>query len=54
MSALPNITVPDFLANIPVYEFTLGLILLVGLVYYLVAQRNSPETPAIQAAQSPA
>jgi urea carboxylase system permease len=54
MSALPNITVPDFLASIPVYEFTLGVILLVGLVYYLVAQRNAPATPAIQAAQTSA
>jgi amino acid transporter len=54
MSALPNITVPGFIANIPVYEFTLGLILLVGVIYYVIAQRNAPETPAIQAAQSPA
>src|SRR6266853_1779032 len=45
LSALPNITVPDFLANIPVYEFTLGVIILVGLVYWAAAQRNAPETP---------
>jgi amino acid transporter len=54
MSALPNVTIGGFVGNIPVYEFTLGLILLVGLVYYLVAQRNAPATPAIQSAQSTA
>jgi len=54
LSALPNVTVPDFLANIPVYEFTLGVIILVGLVYWAVAQRNAPETPAVQPAEAPA
>src|SRR2546427_5236965 len=29
LSALPNITLPGFLNNIPIFEFTLGLILLV-------------------------
>lgn len=52
MSALPNITVPGFLANIPVYEFTLGLILIVGAIYYLIAQRNSPETKAVAPAEA--
>ncbi len=54
LSALPNITVPDFLSNIPVYEFTLGVIILVGLVYWAVAQRKAPETPAVQPAEAPA
>ena len=54
LSALPNITVPDFLANIPVYEFTLGVIILVGLVYWAAAQRNAPETPTVQPAEAPA
>jgi urea carboxylase system permease len=54
LSALPNVTVPDFLANIPIYEFTLGVIILVGLVYWAVAQRNAPETPAVQPAEAPA
>jgi amino acid transporter len=52
MSALPNITVPGFLANIPVFEFTLGLILIVGAIYYLIAQRNAPETKAIAPAEA--
>jgi amino acid transporter len=54
LSALPNITVPGFLSNIPIYEFTLGIIVLVGLVYWALAQRNAPETPQIQAAEAPA
>ena len=54
LSALPKITVPDFLSNIPVYEFTLGVIILVGLVYWAVAQRKAPETPIVQPAEAPA
>jgi hypothetical protein len=54
LSALPNVAIGGTIGGIPVYEFTLGLILLVGLIYYVVAQRNAPETPAIHAAQSPA
>ena len=54
LSALPKITVPDFLSNIPVYEFTLGVIILVGLVYWAVAQRKAPETPIVQPVEAPA
>jgi amino acid transporter len=54
LSALPNITVPGFISNIPVYEFTLGVIILVGLVYWAVAQRNAPQTPTVQPAEAPA
>jgi amino acid transporter len=54
LSALPNITVPGFLSTIPVYEFTLGVIILVGLVYWAVAQRGAPETPTVQPAEAPA
>jgi amino acid transporter len=54
LSALPNITVPGFLSNIPIYEFTLGIIVLVGLVYWAFAQRSAPETPAIKPAEAPA
>jgi amino acid transporter len=52
LSALPNITIGGPLGNIPVFEFTLGLILLVGLVYYLVAQRNAADTPAVKSAEA--
>jgi amino acid transporter len=34
-------------AGAPLYELTLGVILLVGVIYYLIAQRNSPETKAV-------
>ena len=44
VSALPNVTFPGFLQNIPVYEFTLGIILAIGLIYWLVAQRRAPAT----------
>jgi urea carboxylase system permease len=54
LSALPNVTIGGAIGGIPIYEFTLGVILLVGLIYYVVAQRNAPETPAIQAAQTTA
>ncbi|HEY4887489.1 MAG TPA: amino acid permease [Candidatus Dormibacteraeota bacterium] len=54
LSALPNVTIGGPIGDIPVFEFTLGVILLVGLIYYLVAQRKAPKTPAIQPAKSPA
>ena len=54
LSALPNVTVGGPLGSIPVFEFTLGMILLVGAIYYFVAQRNAPETPAIKSAEAPA
>ncbi len=47
MSALPNVTIGGFIGGIPIYEFTLGLILLVGVIYYVIAQRNAPETKAV-------
>ena len=54
LSALPNVTIGSPIGDIPVFEFTLGLILLVGAIYYFIAQRNAADTPAIQPAQSPA
>jgi urea carboxylase system permease len=54
LSALPNITISGALANIPVFEFTLGLILLVGLVYYVLAQRRAPDTTNIAPLKAPA
>jgi amino acid transporter len=54
LSALPNVTFPSFLSNIPIYEFTLGVILVVGLVYWAVAQRTAPQTEPVQPAEAPA
>ncbi len=48
LSALPNITVPDFLANVPIFEATVVAIVVIGAVYYLIAQRGSAMTPAPQ------
>jgi len=52
LSALPNVTIGGPIGNIPVFEATLGLILLVGAIYYLIAQRNAPETQAIKPAEA--
>jgi amino acid transporter len=54
LSALPNVTIGGPIGNIPVFEATLGLILLVGAIYFFIAQRNAPETKAIQPAQASA
>jgi len=54
LSALPNVTIGGPIGSIPVFEFTLGLILLVGVIYYVVAQRNAPETKAVAPAETPA
>ena len=44
ISALPNVSIPSFLGGIPIFEAVLGIILIVGAVYYFFAQRNAPET----------
>jgi hypothetical protein len=59
-SALPNfsgtatIGVTGPLGNIPIYELTLAIILVVGLVYYLAAQRKPASSPTIKPAEAPA
>ena len=52
LSALPNVTISGFLGNIPIYEFTLGVILLVGLIYWAAAQRRAPDTPVVAPAEA--
>jgi urea carboxylase system permease len=44
----PNIG--DALGNIPVFEATLAVILVVGAIYYFIAQRGKDATPAMTAA----
>jgi hypothetical protein len=39
----------NFAANWPIFEVTIGVILLVGVVYYLVAQARKP-AQVVQAA----
>src|SRR5216117_1471367 len=44
LSALPNLSISGPISNIPVFEFTLGVILLVGLIYWAISQRRAPDT----------
>jgi hypothetical protein len=53
LSALPNITIGSPIGDIPVFEFTLGVILLVGFAYWFFAQRSAPST-TIAPAEAPA
>ena len=50
LSALPNINLGSSLGNIPIFEATLGVILIVGAIYYFIAQRNAAPTAAIKSA----
>jgi amino acid transporter len=44
ISALPNVTIPSPIGDIPIFEAVVGLIVIVGAIYYFAAQRNAPET----------
>ena len=52
LGALPN--VPDLgpLGNIPIFEATVGAILIVGFVYWLVAQRSAADVTPIKPAEA--
>ena len=54
LSGLPNVAISGTLGNIPVFEATLGVILVVGAIYYFFAQRNKPETKAVAPLEAPA
>jgi urea carboxylase system permease len=54
LSSLPNVNLPGFLGNIPIFEATVGVIVVVGAIYYVFAQRGMPETQAIKPAEAPA
>jgi urea carboxylase system permease len=54
LSALPNIKIGSPVGDIPVFEFTLGVILLIGLIYWAVAQRKAPSTTSVAPAEAPA
>jgi hypothetical protein len=41
-----------FIGNVPLFEAVVALILIVGAIYYLVAQRNAPETRAVAPAEA--
>jgi amino acid transporter len=44
ISALPNVTIPSPIGDIPIFEAVLGIIVIVGAIYYFATQRNAPET----------
>jgi len=44
ISTLPNVTIPSPIGNIPIFEAVVGIIVIVGAIYYFAAQRNAPET----------
>jgi len=54
LSGLPNI--PDLgpLAGVPIFEATLGVILIVGAIYYVFAYRGMPDTQAVKPAEATA
>jgi len=43
VSALPNIPNLGPLSNVPIFEATIAVILIVGAIYYLVAQRGKTD-----------
>ena len=47
LSALPNLNIGGGIGNIPIFEATLGVILILGAIYYLIAQRGSAATPEV-------
>jgi amino acid transporter len=49
ISALPNIPSLGALGNIPIFEATVGVVVIVGAIYYLVAQRGKTD-PAVRVA----
>jgi len=47
LGALPNLSgLPGVIGNIPIFEATVAVVLIVGALYYLIAQRNKPEVAA--------
>jgi urea carboxylase system permease len=54
LSSLPNLSVPGFLGNIPIFEATVGLIVIIGAIYYVFAQSRMPDTKSVAPAQAPA
>ena len=54
LSSLPNVNISGAIGNIPIFEATVGVIVVVGAIYYLLAQRQMPETATIAPAEAPA
>jgi hypothetical protein len=45
LSALPNIAIGGPIGNIPIFEATVGVVVVVGVIYYLLAQRGAATVP---------
>ena len=54
LGALPNIPNLGAVGNIPIFEATLGVILIVGFVYWLVTVRSAPDVAPIKPAEATA
>ena len=54
LSGLPNIPNLGPLNNVPIFEATLIVIVVVGAIYYVFAHRGMPETQAVKPAEAPA
>jgi len=54
LSALPNIGLSGTIGDIPIVEATIGIIVIVGAIYWAFAQRRMPKTAAIVPAEAPA
>jgi len=60
LSILPNFNgtgtlgIQGPIGSLPIYETTLAIILVIGAIYYLFAQRGAPETPAIKPVEAAA
>jgi urea carboxylase system permease len=55
IGSLPNLPsgfATSSIGNIPIFQATVGVILIIGLIYYLIAQRNAPDTKAIAPAEA--
>ena len=54
LSGLPNIPNLGPVNNVPIFEATLGVILIVGIIYYVFTYRGMPETQAVKPAEATA
>jgi urea carboxylase system permease len=54
LSSLPNIPLSGTLGNIPIFEATVGTIVIIGAIYYFFAQSRMPDTSTITPAEAPA
>ena len=52
LSALPNLNLSGVVGNIPIFEATVGVIVIVGAIYWAVAQRQMPQTAAVAPAEA--